>query len=370
MRTILTWITAGTLLLGFAGATVRANETEPVIAQAMEKVCVAVMKILQDEGRKHEIIVGDISGMPNLKASGGVELARQLELALERAGIRVHDDADTQLMGTFNMIQDKAHPDHDFDSLAMKIHLKLMDEFGKELAEPEILVYGNQILQIAGINTHIPPQSTPKEKQQEIIRQFRKPDTGLTGNQVHAGGPFAIEVFVNNSGKLLSKVPSIDTKGRPFVPLHHGEEYVVRLHNHADFETAVTLVIDGVNVFVNSQDPGLKADSKFIVKAKSAVDIPGWFITKSHSKAFEIGGYLESVAAQKGVQASSGKVGTITAVFQASWEVGGRPPADEPSGNPKGGKATKEGRDITKEYQQVTRDFGVVRSTVSVRYDR
>ncbi len=370
---ILFKIIAILVLLGpWAAGTISArdSETNPVVAQAMERVAKAVFKFLEDEGLKHEIIVGDISGMPNLKASGGVELVRLLEAALINVGIKVHDDADTQLMGMFSLSQEKAHPDHDFDSLAMKVQLKLLDVFGKELAEPEILVYGNQVLQIAGINANLPAKASEKVKQQEIIRQFHKPDTGLNNHQIHNGGPFALEVLVNNSGIRESKTPTVDTKGRPFVPLHLGEEYIVRIHNHADFEAAVTLVIDGVNVFVNSQDEGLPPNSKFIVKPGTAVDIPGWFITTTHSKAFEIGGYEESVASEQGVARSGAKVGTITAVFQACWEVGAPRPADEPGGNPKGGKATKQGRDITKEYQPVTRDFGVVRSTISVRYDR
>lgn len=358
------------LLIGISGIRVSATETDQVVAQAMNSVAEVVVKFLDDEDLKHEIILGQITGLPNLKASGGSEIRRSLELALEKHGISCSDDANTQIMGQFRLIEDRAHPDDDFDSLGLEVDLKILDENGNSLAEPEIKVWGKQILQIAGLNVDIPAKGSEKIRQKEIIRQRHEPDTKIKSNEIRTNGPFGIEVFVNNSGRKTSRKPRLDSKKRPFVDLHLKEEYVVRLYNHADYQVAVTLVVDGVNVFVNSKDEGVTANSKFILQPNSHIDVPGWFITRTESKAFEISGYEGSVAEQHGELQSSGNVGTITASYQACWEPGGKRPADEPGGNPKGGKATKEGRDIKKDYAVVVRDFGVIRSTISVRYDR
>ncbi len=347
-----------------------APETEAVVAQSMNRVAKAVLGFLDDEGLPHKMILGDISSLPKLKASGGTEIRRVLVIALEEAGIEMDDDAPTQLMGRFNLVEGRAHPDDDFDSLGMEVDLQILDDNGSTLAEPEIRVWGKQVLQIAGLNVDIPTKGTEKARQKEIIRQYKEPDTKIETNQIRTKNPFSMEILVSNGGRHDTREPYLDKKGRPFVDLHLREEYIVRLYNKADHEVAAMLVIDGVNVFINSKEEGVTPDSKFIIKPGTFIDVPGWFITKHNSKAFEISGFEGSVAEGAGEHISSSNIGTITATFQACWEAGGKRPADEPGGNPKGGKATKAGRDLEKEYAVVVRDFGVVRSTISVRYDR
>ena len=353
-----------------SGQWLHANETAPVIAQGMQRVAVAVHGFLHEEGLTKEIVVGQISGLPNLKSSGGSEVRRTLIHALNENGVSVSDDAKTQMMGKYRLIEAREKPTDDFDSLGLEVTLQILNENGDTLAEPEIKVWGKQILQIAGLNVDIPTKGSQKIRQKEIIRQRHKPNTRVVKHQVRTGGPFGIEVIVNNGGQLDSRAPRLDSKHRPFVDLHLKEEYIVRIHNDADFESAVTLLIDGVNVFVNSKQAGLGPDSKFIIPAHSHADIPGWIINNHDSKAFEISGYEGSVAQAIGKSQSSADVGTITASFQASWSGDDQRPSDEPGGRAKGGKATKQGRDIKKDYAVVVRDFGVVRSTVSVRYDR
>ena len=349
---------------------VDASDSDAVITQGMNRVAKAVHGFLGDESLPQEIALGQIAGLPNMKSSGGAEVRRTLHAALEKHGVTVSDDAGTQIMGKYRLIEERQHPNDDFDSLGLEVSLQIMDENGNSLAEPEIKVWGKQILQIAGLNVDIPPKGSEKIRQKELIRQRHRPDTTLSGNRVSNKGPFAIEVIVNNRGSYDPRKPHLDSKKRPFVDLNLKEEYIVRIYNEAKFETAVTLLIDGVNVFVNAKQQGLTPESKFIVPAGGHADIPGWIINKHESKAFEISGYEGSVAEQSGASQHDVNIGTITAVFQASWPVGGERPADEPSGTAKGGKATKQGRDISKEYAIAVRDFGVIRSTISVRYDR
>ena len=360
-----------TTVLQAAGIAVAAsNETAQVVAQAMERVAVAVDQFLDSEELANEIALGPINGLPNLKSSGGSEVRRTLRLALESKGMRVHDDAKTQILGKYRLIEEQEKPTDDFDSLGLEVSLQILDENGELLAEPEIKVWGRQILQVAGLNVDVPTKGSEKNRQKEIIHQRHSPGTRLSGNQIRTGGPFGIEIFVNNGGRHDSRKPRLDSKSRPFVDLHQQEEYFVRVHNHANFEAAVTLLIDGVNVFVNANQDGIGPTSKVVIGPGKAADVPGWIITQNKSKAFEVSGYEGSVAAQHGKPQHNPDIGSITAVFQASWSGDSNRPSDEPSGRAKGGKATREGRDINKEYEVVVRDFGVVRSTITVRYDR
>jgi hypothetical protein len=65
-------------------------------------------------------------------------------------------------------------------------------------------------------------------------------------------------------------------------------------------------------------------------------------------------------------------IGTITACFAACWPRDGSPPPDEPAADvaSRGADATGRGARYQQNYKEVERLFGVIRSTVSVRYTR
>ncbi|MEZ6092537.1 MAG: hypothetical protein R3C05_31920 [Pirellulaceae bacterium] len=357
---------AGIALLVSLFITTRVH-ADPLLDQGLEKMAIEIKSFLDDERLPKQMIVGDFSGAPRLKASGGVEISRAIAQQLEKVGIVVSDDADLQLMGSFKLKEAKAQPHDDFESLALEIEATILDGEDEELAEVPISVFGSVALQIAGQTVEVPPKLPERQRQEKLVSQTKNPPTNIDQSRTRPSqdSPFGVEVLVRNGNRLDSRSPRLDSRGRSNVDLHLGEEYVVRLYNDASFEAAVTLTIDGVDMFIDAEDA--PKDSRLIVYPGRHVDIPGWYITQTNSKAFEIGGYEESVAKRQG---SSKSVGTISATFRACWDPNGPRPADEPGGNAKGGKATKQGRDISKNYVQLIRDFGEVRAVVSVRYDR
>ncbi len=359
------------MLIGF-GIQGSANESEPVVQRAMNSVAERVAEFLDDENMQKSIAVGQLQGIPlNLKSSGGVELRRALIHAMEAQGVEVDDDARTSMFGKFKLVEEKEHFDDDFLTLGIQVDLEFFDENGSEIQVEEFKIWGRQVLQIAGLNVDVPSDVSPEKQEREIIRQRKNPTTKVDADGVVRNeNPFGVQILVNDGGRISSRAAKLDSRKRPVVELFSSEEYVVRLHNDADFEVAASLVIDGVNVFEMAEDGSVESNSRFIIQPGKHIDIPGWFINTKQTRAFEISGYEGSVAEAEGIAASSLNVGTISAAFQASWEVGGERPDDEPRGNPMGGAATKLGREIEKEYQPVVRDFGKIRSTISVRYDR
>lgn len=340
---------------------------DPLLDQGLTRMATEIKKFVQSEGLPNKIVVGAFTAPPRLKASGGVEIRRAVSDALRRVGMTVSDDAELQLMGRFKLKEVKQHPSDDFESLALQVEAMILDGDDEELAELPISIFGSAPLQIAGQTVDVSPQVTERQRQATLIKHSRQPATLISGNTTKAGDQtrFGLEVFVNAHNRLSPRSPRLDSRRRSFVDLHRGEEYIVRLHNTADFEAAATLTIDGVDMFVDAQDA--PKDSRLIIAPHSHIDVPGWYINQSRTKAFQIGGYEESVAKRVGQQEN---VGSITAVFRASWDPSGRRPKDEAGGYAKGGKATKQGRDIRKDYSTVVRDFGVIRSIITVRYDR
>jgi hypothetical protein len=355
------------VVLSFLGS-LRSAHGDELLDQGLAKMAEAIKSFLKEEKLPSKVIVGDFSGVPKLKASGGVEISRSIKSQLEAAGLTVDDDADTQIMGKFKLVEKRQHPQDEFDSLGLEILAQIFDGNGDPLAELPISVFGSVVLQISGASgVDIPPMMPEKQRQEKMIEQVKNPPTSTDQGKTKptATSPFSVEILVVKGNQLEKRPATLDQQKRANVDLHQGEEYVVRLHNAADFEAAVTLTIDGVDMFVDATDA--PSNSRIIVAPGKYADVPGWYINKTDTKAFQIGGYEQSVAKRVG---NSTGIGTITAAFRASWDPKGPPPVDEPSGQPKGGKATTQGRDLAKNYEIVTRDFGDVRAVVSVRYDR
>jgi hypothetical protein len=355
------------VVLSFLGS-LRSAHGDELLDQGLAMMAKEIKSFLAEEKLPSKVIVGDFSGVPKLKASGGVEISRSIKTQLEAAGLSVNDDADTQIMGKFKLVEKRQHPQDKFDSLALEILALVLDGDGNELAELPISVFGSVVLQISGASgVDLPPTMPEPQRQQMMIEQVKNPPTNTDQGKTKptATSPFAMEILVVKGNQLEKRPATLDPQKRANVDLHQGEEYVVRLHNMANFEAAVTLTIDGVDMFVDATDA--PPNSRIIVAPGKYVDVPGWYISKTNTKAFQIGGYEQSVAKRKG---NSTGIGTITAAFRASWDPNGPCPADEPAGAPKGGKATTQGRDLAKNYELVTRDFGDVRAVVSVRYDR
>jgi hypothetical protein len=355
------------VVLCFLGS-LRSAHGDELLDQGLAMMAKEIKSFLAEEKLPTKVIVGDFSGVPKLKASGGVEISRSIKSQLEAAGLTVDDDADTQIMGKFKLVEKRQHPQDEFDSLGLEILAQIFDGNGDPLAELPISVFGSVVLQISGASgVDIPPMMPEKQRQEKMIEQVKNPPTSTDQGKTKptATSPFSVEILVVKGNQLEKRPATLDQQKRANVDLHQGEEYVVRLHNAADFEAAVTLTIDGVDMFVDATDA--PSNSRIIVAPGKYADVPGWYISKTNTKAFQIGGYEQSVAKRVG---NSTGIGTITAAFRASWDPKGPPPVDEPSGQPKGGKATTQGRDLAKNYEIVTRDFGDVRAVVSVRYDR
>lgn len=362
---IIAWPVVGVLC--FFGS-LRSARGDELLDQGLAMMAKEIKAFLQEENLPSKVIVGDFSGVPKLKSSGGVEISRSIKSQLEAAGLTVNDDADTQIMGKFKLVEKRQHPQDEFNSLALEILALVLDGNGNELAELPISVFGSVVLQISGASgVDIPPTMPEKQRQERMIEHVKNPPTRTDQGKTKptATSAYSIEILVVRGNQLEKRPATLDQQKRAIVELHQGEEYIVRLHNTANFETAVTLTIDGVDMFVDATDA--PSNSRIIVGPGKYADVPGWYISKTSTKAFQIGGYEQSVAKRVG---NSTGIGTITAAFRASWDPNGKRPDDEPAGAPKGGKATTQGRDLAKNYELVTRDFGDVRAVVSVRYDR
>lgn len=330
-------------------------EENTVLEMGVGRIAMQVKSCLIQENLPLEIIVGDFAANPRLKVTTGAEIKRVLVKLLEQAGVSVSDDASQQLIGRFR-VESRQFPDDDFAQLCLFIDTDLLDENGASLANFRISVLGPVASRLAGHTFFIPVNVTSQEKEREIARQFKEPPTKIEKQSITtcASSPFGIEVLVEEDGKKVARKAKLGNQGRAFVDLEESDTFVVQLHNQADFEVAVRLSVDGSNVVIDAD--GQSTDGFIIVHPESLVEVSGWYdSTAENSRKFSVSG--------------QGKVGTITATFQACWNDAVSPPKDEQSSGPRCGSNTDQVHDTVSNVR-LSRSVGALRSMVSVRLNR
>ena len=403
-KTIGFTIVIGLLVVSLTAATALASPAAPKksLAKAMDKVADKIVSVLGELDRSKQVLIGDFISRGRSKSSGGIEISRQLTECLTGKGITVSGEGEqwTEISGAFKIIEAKEHETDDFDSLGIDITVEFYDENadplkinkmkadgGGDTNEIGIPVYGDDAIQLGGVSYEAPPSLPIKEKQKKIIEQYHEPVIKPVGNQVRGEGPFGIEVLVRQNGKLVPRPPTIGQGKHAFVELHHGEEYVVKVHNDADFPITAGLKIDGVNAFVDSQD--LPKDSRRIARPHKTATFKGWYIHTGKknvlgpnhnplpsTKAFLLSGYENSVAKREGAKASNISIGMISVDIRAAWPKGSPPPAGEPvaksTKSATRGLATAQGQGLDLKYK-VSKDLELsqhTRAVIHVRYTK
>lgn len=331
---------------------------DPALNEGLDRLAAKVAEFIGKEQGEQAVVVGDFIAPPRLKAGGGPGLSQQIAAALTKRKVAVRDGAPFQIFGSFTVRDEKARQEDQQESVALRITASILSKNDDELGKINISIFGDAPLQIAGGTADLPPNETEERRQQRIRDGLEKPRAAVVGNETRSASesPFGVEVRVRRglSSDSTAKSPELEG-GRSFVPLATGEEYIVRLHNRAKSEAAVTLTIDGLNMFAFSSEGNF--GSQVLVPPGKFVDIPGWYITNQKTDVFEITSYAKSAAAARLKPPSS--VGVITATFHESVEAQEKDP-----------NATGRGRQIDQKYVQVMRVVKEAQSVVSVRYNR
>jgi hypothetical protein len=216
------------------------------------------------------------------------------------------------------------------------------------------------------------PDLPPPERNAEIEKQLDAPKAFVKGAQVSAtaDSPYAIEILAapQPGGQYAARSATVQN-GLAFVPLQRGEVFGVKLINRSKLDAAVTLTIDGLNLFEFSDLKNPKTGRpKFrvvFVGPGQEVFLRGWHRTNEASEEFVITEYAKSAAAQI---RSTAPTGVVTAQFAAAWPKDAPAPADEPQGQSRSADAVGRGAQFQQKYLEVDRNIGVTRATVSVRY--
>jgi hypothetical protein len=324
------------------------------------------------KGLGHEAIaVGEFTGPAQLSASGGPLIVKTLTEEMPKHGLAVKQGATVGVKGEFEDVKDMQS-----GLLAARIKGTVTDRSGQVLFTFTRGVFGETALAaLFGTTAKLPADLPPAERNAELEKSLDTPKVHVQGPRVSAAAdsPYAVEILAapQRGAKYQPRSATVQN-GQAFVRLSRGEVFGVRLSNKSPHDAAVTLTIDGLNLYAFSdvKDPktGRPRYAVVIVPAGQEVFLPGWHRTNEASEEFVITEYAKSAAAEL---KSTAPTGTVTAAFAAAWPTDKAPPADEPpsqAGNSRSADAVGRGARVAQKFVEVQRHIGVVRATVSVRY--
>jgi hypothetical protein len=363
--------TARLLLCGLALAALLGG-AGPVRAQAGLKaeLAEAAKKIAQAVGDK-PVTVGDFTGSKRLQSSAGPGVAKALSDALKKQKVKVENNAALTVEGDFSDFNDDQS-----GRLAVRLNVRIKNNRGNVALEFARAIFpkdasDTSIQELLGVSTSAPGNATDEQRDDLLRASLKDPTATIDGTRVMARPkrPFAIEVLVKSGDDYVAKTPQA-VNGRAFVSLDKNDTYAVRLINTSNFDAAVTLSVDGLNVFSFSQVKDETGDPKvnrWIVPKKSQATIKGWYLTDQKTASFVVTDLPKSAG---GTLKSSAAVGTITASFAVAVAKGGKLPSDEPKTRAVDPAATGLGAELGLGGREAERVFGVVRDTISVRYGK
>ena len=322
------------------------------------------------------VTVGEFTGLKGEsnaapQSSAGPGIAKALNDALKKQKVTVQTNAGLTVEGDFSDFNDAQS-----GRLGVRVNVRIKDSKGKVALEFARGIFpkdasDTSIQELLGVSTSAGGNATDEQRDQLIRDSLKDPTATIAGTRILAQPkrPYAIEVLVKSGDTFEPKTPQ-SVNGRAFVSLDRNDTYAVRLVNTSNFDAAVTLTVDGLNVFAFSQVKDETGDPKvtrLIVPKKSQATITGWYLTGTKTASFVVTDLPKSAG---GALKSSAAVGTITASFGACVAKGGKLPSDEPKTRAADPTATGLGADTTLNYSETERTFGVVRDTISVRYGK
>ena len=278
-------------------------------------------KQIQKEAEKHgnAVIVGEFTGPPELASSGGPGIAAALKAELEKLGIAVTRKAQVAVKGEYRVATDAKT---NMTALAI-LAARLTDRSGKELLELQSRAIFDltTIAAVTGVTMVAPVNTSRIERDQAVdqaLKTIQKPAKKGTMISASESSPYAIEILVGpdpgsgtpDRSKYRARAANIDRDNLAFLNIARGEVYAVRALNKSKFDAAMTLTIDGLNMFAFSDN---KAYEFAIIPAASEGIILGWHRNNEVSDAFQVSEYSKSAVFKQMPNSSS--IGTIHVSF-------------------------------------------------------
>jgi len=364
-------MTACLCLIGFAGMANRADAQVKTLKEEITGIAKEIQKTLEDE-KQDSIAIGDFSGPTSIPTNFGPAIQKALSDELLALKININKKASLSVKGDYFRGDDPKNFDQRVVvNMAFRVHAangKVKAEFSAEIKN------NIEIAKMLGVTLNFPKKGDDEVRNEEIKKTLDNPTVHFEGSKVKVSrnGEFAAEILVKNSPAAKAFPRQMkEVEGQAFVPLDVKEIYQIKLINPTNFEVAVAVNIDGLDVFTFSQikDPatGRPKYSHFIIPAGTDLIVYGWHKTNEVADSFLVTEYGQGAASQ--AQIASGKVGVITLTYRSSGVVPDDLPQDDGSKNAKI-LETGFGPPSKTNLKEFERKTGKVREIITIRYNR
>lgn len=337
------------------------------IRAQLKKGAESIAKFLAARGEQ-SISIGQFSGPPQLASTSGAGIAQVLAEELTALKIEVKRRAKLGIDGAY-----RPQPDPMTMRPAAQINLRIVDSFGATLVEMSHFVSETkEVAELFGLTVALDANLPQKARDEQLTQALDHPGGTVQVHTLRASpdSPYGVEIWVRHAADEYQPRSLKLDEGLAFVDLQKDDLYAIRLINDSPLDAAVTISIDGVNLFAFSEKKGYS--NLILTKDKGSALVKGWFRTLEKSDAFKITSYAESAAAE--VLQSAAQLGTITVSYAACWPKDQPPPSDELkfkfASRGAGDLATGRGPSISQKYEEAVRVIGEVRAVLSVRYSK
>lgn len=220
--------------------------------------------------RNQPVAIGTFTGSVDLRDTNsgpGLEGVLTEELNLIQKGVVATDPR----LAKFEVKGDYAFAKTRDPKLAnikvVKVKARIIDtETAEDLEQipfEVILDHTNTIAKVLQFSGSLPDlnadgsQASRAERNQAMDRQRSSPAVTIKGSKVSssAASPYDVEILARPDldRPAIPRAPKIDG-GHAFVDLDRGEIYEVKVYNRSEFPVAISLSVDGLDMFHFSQD--------------------------------------------------------------------------------------------------------------------
>jgi hypothetical protein len=334
--------------------------------------------------RGEPVRVGQFSptGLPDSNVGPGFEALLRQQLEAVKKG-SVQAKARYEVKGDYALVKSRTDP----NLREIRVTARLIEETGDELKDLRVVarLEGNKTLaEVLQVTAKLPPAGSRIERNQALVKRLEAPAVFIHGPRKTlissaSDSPYAVEVWARPRTSRLPSRPRPASagqeegsrkKGLAFVAVRRGELYEVKVTNSSGKDVAVSLTIDGLDVFHFSKDrrpDGRPRYSHFIVGARQTQRIVGWHNTsdpkaRDNYLSFLVTGYGQGASSRAGLP-SRGKVGVLHVQFAHCRPL-------PPSARARSGSATGFGPPRAVKDRPVRYEIEPPHDFVTVRYLR
>jgi hypothetical protein len=325
---------------------------------------------LEKDARVDDIAVGTFSGPPQLASSSGAAIKKLLTDELTERDIECTRKAKLSCEGRYSF--------EESDASVLLVATVFEGSARRKVFEKKVYDV-EDITTLLGVTGQIAVDQP--QRSEDLAASVQEPKVAIGdssgGESIRISAapdsPYAIEIYVKQGSDYIPRAAEND-EGLAFVPLSLGDVYAIKIVNATPFAAAVTVTIDGLNMFEFSEIEAFRQLGKMVIPpSPDGFMLKGWHVSNRQSAEFQVAEFANGAVAQikgQGVQLvkSDDDVGTITVSFAVAVPENEDFPSDEP--RTQSLLSTRMGARIDQGFKGVPMKIGRLREAVSVRYSK